>query len=73
MSKIPAAARHNTWVAEYGVSKNKYYEHHVMWQYTSSGSVSGIKGRVDLSYVVDVFDMNASESKTPVKEEPKKE
>ena len=73
MSKIPAAARHNTWVAEYGVPETKYKEQHVLWQYTSSGSIKGIKGRVDLSYVVDVFNMNASESKTPTEEEPKKE
>jgi len=31
-----------------------------MWQYTSSGSVDGIKGRVDMSYVMDVFNMNAA-------------
>ena len=61
MSKIPAAAAHNTWVAEYGVSKNKYNEQQVLWQYTSGGSVNGIKGRVDMSYVMDVFDMNAIE------------
>ena len=73
MSKIPAAAAHNTWVAEYGVSKNKYNEQQVLWQYTSGGSVDGIKGRVDMSYVMDVFDMNAAEQKqsAPKEEEPK--
>lgn len=71
MSQIPAAARHNTWVAEYGVSQNKYYEQQVMWQYTSSGSVDGIKGRVDMSYVMDVFNMNAAQIKPPQQEQPK--
>ena len=60
MSQIAAPAEYNTWVAEYGVSKNKYYENQVLWQYTSSGDVDGISGRVDLSYVMNVFNMNAA-------------
>ena len=60
MSKIAAPAEYNTWVAEYGVSKNKYDGNQVLWQYTSDGSVNGIGGRVDLSYVMNVFNMNAA-------------
>jgi len=60
MSQIAAPAEYNTWVAEYGVSKNKYYENQVLWQYTSGGDVDGISGRVDLSYVMNVFNMNAA-------------
>lgn len=71
MSKIPAAARHNTWVAQYGVSQNKYNEQQVLWQYTSKGTVNGIKGVVDLSYVMDEFNMDALKKATPAA--PKKE
>lgn len=76
MSKIPAAARHNTWVAQYGVSKNKYNEQQVLWQYTSKGTVNGIKGVVDLSYVMDDFNMDALKKQpatAPKKEEKPKE
>lgn len=70
MSKIAAPAEYNTWVAEYGVSKNKYDGNQVLWQYTSDGTVNGIGGRVDLSYVMNVFNMNAAQIKKP---EQKKE
>ena len=71
MSKIAAAAEYNTWVAEYGVSKNKYDGNQVLWQYTSGGNVDGIAGRVDLSYIMNVFNMNAAEIKKPEKQETK--
>ena len=38
------------WVAHYGVSKPNFNLNYTMWQYTSSGSVPGINGRVDLNY-----------------------
>lgn len=63
MSQIPVAAEYNTWVAEYGVAQNKYNGNQVLWQYTSDGTVNGIAGRVDLSYIINIFDMNAAESK----------
>ena len=47
MSKIPAAAAQNTWVAEYGVSKHSYTGEHAMWQYTSFANISGVSGNVD--------------------------
>ncbi len=68
MSKIAAPAEYNTWVAEYGVSQNKYYGNQVLWQYTSDGSVNGINGRVDLSYIMNVFNMNAAQTKKPEEE-----
>ena len=71
MSKIAAAAEYNTWVAEYGVSKNKYDGNQVLWQYTSGGNVDGIAGRVDLSYIMNVFNMNAAEIKKPEKQKTK--
>lgn len=65
MSQIPVAAEYNTWVAEYGVAQNKYNGNQVLWQYTSDGTVNGIAGRVDLSYIINVFNMNAAENKPP--------
>ena len=38
------------WLAQYN-SKCTYKKSYAMWQYTSSGSVNGISGKVDLSYV----------------------
>ena len=38
------------WVAQYH-SRCDYKHPYAMWQYTSSGSAKGIKGRVDLNYV----------------------
>ena len=64
MSKIPAAAAKNTWVAEYGVSQHAYNGEHAMWQYTSKGLINGIEGNVDLSYIQGSFYM--SEYKPPV-------
>ena len=43
--------RYTTWIAHYGVSPDKYKGQYDMLQYTSDGSVNGIGGRVDLSYV----------------------
>ena len=37
------------WVAHYGASSNPWSSAG-MWQYTSSGSVSGINGKVDMNY-----------------------
>ena len=47
-------SEHYRWVAEYA-STTAYKKRYEMWQYTSSGSVDGIKGRVDLdmSYITD--------------------
>ena len=40
--------RYALWVAHYGVSKPSYSGDYGMWQYTSTGRVSGISGNVDL-------------------------
>lgn len=40
--------RYTLWVAHYGVSKPSYSGDYGMWQYTSTGRVSGISGNVDL-------------------------
>lgn len=41
--------RYTSWIAHYGVDKNKYKGQYDMLQYTSSGSVNGINGRVDMN------------------------
>lgn len=45
-----AAKNHVDWVAEYN-STCKYDGAYSMWQYTSKGSVPGIEGNVDISYI----------------------
>lgn len=37
------------WVAQYN-SKCNYKHPHIMWQYSSGGSVKGIPGRIDMNY-----------------------
>lgn len=44
------AKNHVDWVAEYN-STCKYDGAYSMWQYTSKGSVPGIEGNVDISYI----------------------
>lgn len=45
--------KHKIWIAQYGVKTCDYKKPYAMWQYTSSGKVPGIPGKVDLSYVYD--------------------
>lgn len=42
--------KYDVWVAHYGVSSPSYTGNYGMWQYSSSGSVSGINGNVDMDY-----------------------
>ena len=42
-------AAYDFWLAHY-TSKTNYTGHYGMWQYTSSGSVPGISGRVDMNH-----------------------
>ena len=41
--------RYAVWVAHYGVKQTDYAGQHGMWQYSSTGSVDGIGGNVDLN------------------------
>ena len=45
MSKLP----YTVWVAQYN-SECEYKGKYLLWQYTSEGSVSGVKGNVDMNY-----------------------
>lgn len=54
----PKIHKYVSWVAEYGDTlqfSNRYYNGEEGWQYTSDGSVDGIKGRVDLNCFSDQF------------------
>lgn len=42
-------AAYDVWVAHYGVAKPKYDGHYGLWQYSSSETVRGIRGQVDMS------------------------
>ena len=44
-------ANYEVWVAHYGVSVPSYNGAYQMWQYTSTGSVPGISGNVDLNEI----------------------
>ena len=43
--------KHVDWVAEYN-STCKYDGVYSIWQYTSKGSIPGIEGNVDISYIL---------------------
>lgn len=42
-------ARYAVWVAHYGVDKTTYHGQHGIWQKSSTGKVSGIRGNVDMN------------------------
>ena len=46
------------WVAQYGPDTCSYKNDYVLWQYTSSGMISGISGNVDCDYAYDYPDAN---------------
>ena len=45
---LPRLKDYDFWLAEYG-DKPTYYYRYDIWQYSSSGTVPGIEGRVDLN------------------------
>lgn len=48
------------WVAEYANQVNNFSRPYDLWQYSSSGSVNGIKGRVDMDWLYADFSIHAS-------------
>ncbi len=57
-----------SWAAEYGPTlqfTNQYYKGAQGWQYTSSGSVAGISGNVDMNCFSDQFYNNALSETLP--------
>lgn len=69
MSKLP----YDVWVAQYN-STCDYKGKYILWQYTSSGNVNGIKGSVDMSkFYSEYLDMNPDQGgKDPEPEKPAK-
>lgn len=51
--------KYTIWVAQYN-STNTYKGKYDMWQYTSSGKISGINGNVDMNYLYRNIFQNAS-------------
>lgn len=52
----PSVKKYHTWIAHYTSGTGKYKGEYEMWQNSSDGSVSGVKGRVDTNYLYeDVF------------------
>ncbi len=55
--------KYTCWVAQYN-NENTYRGKYDMWQYTSSGKVNGIKGKVDLDYLYRNIFVNMDGEKT---------
>lgn len=53
LNKYLTEPKYPVWIAQYN-STCSYKKEKVMWQYTSSGKVDGISGKVDLSHVYAV-------------------
>lgn len=53
--------RWGIWVAQYH-SRCDYKHPHIMWQYSSSGKVSGISGRIDMNWYYDKAEPVAKKS-----------
>lgn len=51
---IDQVQRYSKWVARYGLKPN-YVKNYNMWQYSSTGTVKGIKGKVDLDRTTTNF------------------
>lgn len=49
LNKEEVKKRFTTWIAHYGTSQDKYKGEYDIMQYTSSGSIDGINGNVDMN------------------------
>lgn len=56
VNKLDASqlSKYNIWLAHY-TDKTDYSEKYDMWQYTSSGTVKGIMGNVDMNYSYKIY------------------
>lgn len=65
LNKDEIKKRYTTWVAHYGVNKDKYKGQFDMLQYSSSGKIDGIAGNVDVNemYRDLIKEMNGSSTK----------
>ena len=66
LNKDEIKRRYTTWVAHYGVNKDKYKGQFDMLQYSSSGKIDGIAGNVDVNemYRDLIKEMNGSSTNT---------
>ena len=71
LNKDEIKKRYTTWIAHYGVSKDKYKGQYDMMQYTSKGKVNGIGGNVDLNEMYKDLIKNSTNTK-PEKPKPAK-
>lgn len=71
LNKDEIKKRYTTWIAHYGVSKDKYKGQYDMLQYTSKGKVNGIGGNVDLNEMYKDLIKNSTNTK-PEKPKPAK-
>lgn len=55
----------SVWVAEYGKAVTHFDRHYDLWQYSSHGSVKGIKGRVDMDWLFADFSLSAEPAPEP--------
>lgn len=46
---LPDLARYNIWLAQYNVNSPTFNQYFSIWQYTNTGSVSGVNGNVDMN------------------------
>ena len=65
LNKTEIKNKYTTWIAHYGVNKDKYKGQYDMMQYTSTGKVNGIGGNVDLNEMYK--DLIKGDNKTPEK------
>ena len=49
------------WVAKYSSKSPQYVKNYIGWQYTSSGIIKGVNGRVDISHWYDVSNVETDE------------
>lgn len=56
------------WVAQYN-SECQYKKDYIIWQYSSSGRVRGINGKVDMNYYYDELDISIDKDTSNKKEE----
>lgn len=79
-NKVPAQCKqkYDVWVAAFNINKPPYNGTYGMWQYTSTGGVSGVNGNCDCNYAYKDYPSiikNAGLNKFPkpvTKTEPKK-
>ena len=66
---LPRLTGYDFWLAEYNTAPTYYYDFQ-MWQYSSSGYIPGIDGRVDMNICFKDYSAPAQEKTTEATSEP---